>query len=84
MELIQSHEYFLYAGLMFTDMIRFAWIVQSMMNLIITWLTMIMRVMELLLGSVLINTDTDDDEDLVSSKITQKLTMTGKVLCECD
>jgi hypothetical protein len=30
------------------------------------------------------NTDTDDDEDLVSAKITQKLTMTGKVLCECD
>jgi hypothetical protein len=29
-------------------------------------------------------TDTDDDEDLDSSKITQKPTMTGKVLCECD
>jgi hypothetical protein len=76
--IFQSHEYFLYAGLMFIDIMGFAWIVQQY------YVAKHNNETDGIIGNCT-NTDNDeDDESHVSSKIKQKLTLTGEEECEYD
>jgi hypothetical protein len=75
--IFQSHEYFLYAGLMFIDMMGFAWVVRQY------YMAKHNNETGRIIGSTNIDTE-DDDECQVYSKIKQKLTLAGDKGCEYD
>jgi hypothetical protein len=75
--IFQSHEYFLYAGLMFIDMMGFAWIVRQY------YVAKHNNETDGIIENCT-NIDTDDDECQVDSKIKQNLTLTGEEEAEYD